>query len=121
MGNKELNEDTEWKEDDGKTPIWEYLKPGDKIQGVWVRTEENVGENNSNIYVLRQEDGSEIGFWGSTILDDRMSRHKIGEEVRVEYTGKKKSKTGGREYHTFKTAFRMVPFVEEGEEEEVPM
>jgi len=83
------------------------------VQGILVKTEENVGENNSMFYTLEKEDGSEIGVWGSTVIDSRFTTLKIGQEVKIEYKGKVKAKTGGREYKDYKIFKRPMKEVED--------
>lgn len=88
----------------GDSKTWKPEKAGDKIIGQYLAKKENVGENNSMMYMLEVEekDGSTevYGVWGSTVLDDRFIEVKIGEIVKVEYLGKKASK-GGRSFHAY--------------------
>ena len=84
------------------------------IQGIYVSKKENVGPNESNVYVLNVGD-KKIGIWGSTILDDRFKEIPLGCEVRIEYLGEQKTKKGNRTYQAYKVFYRPVPFKEVGD------
>ncbi|TAL21831.1 MAG: hypothetical protein EPN94_12160 [Nitrospirae bacterium] len=71
-----------------------------EIEGVYVSAKDNVGTNNSTIYTLRTKDG-EKSLWGSTLLDDRFNGIALGEEVKIVFLGKQKTKDGGRAYKNF--------------------
>lgn len=91
------------------------------IQGIYTNKKINVGDNKSNIYILTCEDKN-IGVWGSAVLDSRFEQIKLGEEVKIEYMGKKKSEKGGREYKDFRVFHRGLPFTEVGAgEKEIPI
>lgn len=65
---------------------WVYEKEGDSITGVLLKTEEDVGPNNSMMYHL-ESDGKPISVWGSTVLDQRMQFIQPGALVRITYKG----------------------------------
>lgn len=71
---------------------WNPEKAGDSIEGLLVDIESGVGPNESILYTLEVKGQGDISIWGSTVLDTRLKRTKIGEEVKVVYLGKKKSK-----------------------------
>lgn len=77
------------------------LAVGDSVEGVYVGIKQNVGPNNSNIYVLQAESGERVGVWGSTVIDARMETIAIGTGVAIEYTGLKSPKSGGKPYKDF--------------------
>ena len=81
-------------------PTWDFEKDKELI-GVYISKEENVGPNGSTIYNIQTEDGSTVGMWGSTLLDNRFKNIVIGEEIRVVYLGSAKSEKTGREYKNF--------------------
>ena len=108
---QEVNPDTE--------NMWNFREQK-TIQGVYVAKKENVGENNSNIYVLNTNDGKKIGVWGSVVLDSRFEQIQQGAEVKIEYLGKTKGEKGGREYHNYKVYQRAIPF-EEVESDDIPV
>jgi hypothetical protein len=74
---------------------------GDKVDGVYVDTKVNQGKDgNSAVHSIRKDDGSMANFWGTSALDDMISKCKPGDYIRVEYQGLAKSKNN-REYHTW--------------------
>jgi spore coat protein U-like protein len=85
--------------DSGDT--WDQAKP---IQGVYKRQLTNVGPNNSAQYVIDTTDG-EVAVWGSTVLDNKFESVPVGSEVRVEYLGMAKGKTG-KEYKDYKVQYK---------------
>ena len=96
-----------------QAPTWEFEKQK-TIEGVFVSKEENVGPNHSNLYTLELPDHSHLAVWGNTILDTRFKNLQPGDQVKIEYLGKKKSKKRkGAEYHDFEV-YHWTP--EEGEE-----
>ncbi len=81
--------------------IWKPDKPGDEVSGTLLHVKKGTGKyENSNIYTLDRQ-GGPINFWGTKILDDRMSVVQIGQQVRIIYEGIAKSKQG-QEYHQYK-------------------
>ncbi len=80
--------------------VWDKEEP---IEGTFVRTETNVGPNESNMYTIKTDSG-EVKVWGSTVLDDKLMSVPQGTFVRIEYEGKLKSKKGN-EYHGYKVFF----------------
>lgn len=71
--------------------VWKVEKEGDCVEGVLLRKQEKVGVNESMLYNL-EKDGSLIGVWGSTVLDDRMSFVAVGDYVRITFKGVQKNK-----------------------------
>lgn len=83
------------------SPSWDY-KTQPKFVGKFIGFDENVGPNNSKLYHFELEDGTEMSIWGSSVLDVRFSRLKIGEIVSIKYLGQKTSeKRKGSKYHDF--------------------
>ncbi len=80
-----------------------FWKPetNDFIAGIYLTKKTKFGENNANVYVLRQEDGTLISVWGSKVLDDKMSYRQEGEDIKIIYLGEKKGE-GTRKYHDYK-------------------
>ena len=111
MSPEEKAKDNTWREVNPDTAdMWDCEK--DKtIQGVYVAKKENVGKNNSNVYVLNVGD-TKVGVWGSVVLDSRFENIKQGSEIKIEYLGKKKADNGAREYKDFKVYQRALPFEE---------
>ena len=107
-------EENTWEEVSPDThDMWDF-RTKKTIQGVYVAKKENVGENDSNIYVLNVGD-EKVGVWGSAVLDGRFEQIAIGSEVKIEYLGKKTGEKGGREYHNFIVYRRPAPFQEVGD------
>ena len=94
-----------------ETEIWGPENGGDEISGVYLGVEHDVGENKSNLYTLEVEDGKTVAFWGSKVLDGKMSVVKIGQLVKVIFLGKV-SPEGGREYKDFDVFFKFAPSIE---------
>lgn len=92
------------------------FKEGQSVEGVLTEKEENTGSRgNSTLYTMERVDGEVIKFWGSTILDDRMSPVQIGEEVMIEFTGWDKNQQG-TEYKTWEV-YRDAEVVEAQDDE----
>lgn len=65
------------------------------VIGTYKAQKSNVGPNNSNMYMLREDgEDEDTGVWGSTVIDGRFDEIPIGSRVRVEYLGKKEGKRG---------------------------
>ena len=103
---------SDWIETGTTGDTWKPEKEGDTIQGVYKAKKENVGINESNIYVIQVE-GVETttGVWGSTVLDSRMEEVPIGSIVKIEFTGHEKGK-GPKPYKTFRVWFKEAPLKE---------
>ena len=91
----------EKKYSDVEQEFWSYEKEGDAIVGIYETNQENVGQNKSMLYLLRQPNGKIIGVWGSTVLDNKFKLIRLGDDIRVVYLGIVKP-TQGREYKDFK-------------------
>lgn len=101
---------------------WNYKEEGKgaTFKGTYVSKEDNVGENNSTVYSMENEQGEPVQIWGSTVLDTRFKNLKFGEEVGVEYLGEFPSPNRkGKTYHNFEVYHRERPMVKV--EEQVPM
>lgn len=92
---------SEWQVVSENTNTWDGEG---EIQGKYIRMNQNVGPNNSNQYVLTNEDG-EVAVWGSTVLDNKFSQIPQGAEVKVKYLGKERGKNGNQ-YKNYEIAFR---------------
>lgn len=93
--------------------VWKPENEGDKITGIFISKDENVGDFDSTIYHL-DVDGAPMSVWGSAALDPKMVGMKAGTLVEIEYTGKTPSKKG-EDTKLFKVS------VDDGKEEEVPV
>lgn len=90
---------------------WDY-KVDKEVTGVLVEKRSEVGPNLSMMYTLEQPDHTQIGVWGSNVLDGKMKAVEIGEEVRIVYKGMAKSEKTKRSYHDFTVFHRPVPMKE---------
>jgi hypothetical protein len=87
---------------------WDRTKP---VQGLLLEKKTDVGDNNSNLYVIETADGN-VSVWGSAVLDNKFSNIKVGTEVKVEYVGKQTNPKTKREYNDFKVYSRELPMTE---------
>lgn len=88
--------------------VWDFQNDKE-IEGVLISKEENVGPNESWMYRIQKADGTELGVWGNTVLDGRLKKIEVGEEIRLVYLGKLKSPKTNREYHSFDVFHRAAP------------
>ena len=72
-----------------------------ELIGTFIKKEEHIKPNDSNIYTFKNLKGEEVCFWGNTLLDSRLATAEIGDLFKIVYLGKAKSKDGQREYHNF--------------------
>lgn len=88
----------------GDQPIFEFEEEGDSIVGVLTEVRDEVGAHKSKMYIIEnREDNVEYAVWGTTVLDRRLSRAVIGDQIGIVYLGKKKPKAGGKPYDNFDT------------------
>lgn len=102
----------EWKTAGVAGDTWDKSEP---VQGVYLRKEENVGPNKSNIYVLKTKTG-DTTVWGGTVIDSRFQEIPTGAEVRITSLGVTTGKTG-KEYNDFKVEYREVPMTDTSDEQ----
>lgn len=97
---------SDWIESGSSGESWKPEKEGEEIIGRYVAKKENVGINNSNVYVL-DVDGSDepVKVWGSTVLDSRFEEIRIGYDVKIEFLGHKKGKSP-KPYKDFKVMYK---------------
>lgn len=111
--------ENDWK-DAGAGNVWDFKSEGDGavFQGIYMSREENVGENNSNLYTFKDNKGELVSIWGTSLLDIRFKNLQFGEEVKITYKGEMPSeKRKGKTYHLFEVLHRM-PVFENDEPEE---
>src|SRR3990172_8385810 len=72
---------------------WDFLQ-NPVLEGEFIEVKTDVGTNKSNMYTLKVDDGSEVQFWGSTVLDNQMKVIETGEQIKIHYLGKAKGKRG---------------------------
>ncbi len=87
--------------EDIKSEFWNPEKENDSVSGIYLSSQDGVGENKSMVYNLEQPDGKVISVWGSVVIDSKMKLVKIGEDIRVVFLGLEKPEKG-REYKNYK-------------------
>ena len=87
---------------------------GDVLEGVYIQKKEDVGVNHSKVYEIQMsgEEAQVISVWGSTVLDSKMTKVTIGEEVKITFVGMETPKSGGKDYKLFKVQHRVAPMAE---------
>ena len=98
------------------SPAWDFDEKKELV-GLFISKEENVGENNSNLYTFELLDHSHYAVWGTTVLDIRFKNLKFGEEVKVVYLGKKPSPTRKGQFYRDFDVFHRMPSFEKVDEE----
>lgn len=79
---------------------WDFKNGAKTVSGVFVEKRTNLGPKNSTMYILEQPDGSLVGVWGSIAINTKFDNVQIGDEVKIDYLGMTKSKSGNS-YHNF--------------------
>lgn len=88
--------------------IFLFEKAGDVFEGVYIRTSDNIGPNESKVHVF-QVGQERVGVWGSSALDTRMATAKAGFMTRVRFESLAIAQKSGREYRDFKVFQRKEP------------
>ena len=84
------------------TETWNKdLNPGDKLEGVFVKTEQFENEfGKTEKYVIETSDGKKMGVFSSASLSRQFNNVPVGSYVWIEYKGKESSK-GGRSVNVY--------------------
>lgn len=77
-----------------------FEEENQSVAGKYLSMSQEVGENNANVYNIETEDGIK-SIWGTTVLDQKMSLLKIGDDIKIIYLGKVKPEKG-KTYHDYK-------------------
>src|SRR5512133_815597 len=85
-------EDEQWIET-GQSVSWDEQE---ELIGIFVRLKTKVGVHASNVYVVRKDDGSEVGIWGSTVINGRFEEIPVGSKISIQANGEVKSKSGSK-------------------------
>ncbi|MAH46466.1 hypothetical protein CMI37_11580 [Candidatus Pacearchaeota archaeon] len=80
---------------DGLTQAWKPELKGQSVEGKLTGVKTGLGSNDSTLYEL---DEGKTSFWGSTVLDRKMSYVKEGDRVKIEYLGMVENPKNGRTY-----------------------
>lgn len=81
---------------------WKPTVDGSQIEGVYIKMQEDVGVNKSNLYSIETPTEGVVNVWGSAILDQRMGVIKVGSKVRITYKGLGEAKGGQNAPKLFK-------------------
>lgn len=98
-----MNNNDQWVEI-GRVPTWNF-KEDKELKGTYIAIEEGVGLKETNLFKIQKEDGSVIGVWGNTMINDTFQKIRIGDAVKIVYLGMEESKNG-RSYHSFRIYHR---------------
>ena len=81
--------------------MWDFTEK-ETLEGYYIDKNEDVGPNHSNVYQVETDDGQKVQFWGTTVLDSQFDSVRVGERVKVVYTGLVDSpKRKGKQYKNF--------------------
>lgn len=68
------------------------------LEGTLVEKEEGVGKMNSTVYRFKTATGDDVSFWGSKVLDDKLTDvekfYGMGAKIRIRFNGMVKGKSG---------------------------
>lgn len=90
------------------SPTWDREEP---IEGEYIEFKQNVGPNESFLYMIETKDGK-VGVWGSTTLDTKFTDISLHSKVRIEPLGPVKSEKTGRTYLDFKVLYKEPEYKE---------
>jgi len=93
------------------TDLWDFDK-NNVLEGVFIEKKTDVGPNNSNIYVIKTDEGK-FSVWGNTVLDSRLDGFVKGEEIKIEYKGMTPSQRTGKEYKDYDIYHRPLEKVDD--------
>ena len=72
---------------------WKPQATNESIEGIFIKAEPNVGTNKSMLYSIDVK-GKPWAVWGSAILDPKMVAVKLGDLIKIVFTGKGEAKGG---------------------------
>jgi len=75
--------------------VFVFKKTGDSIEGIYEEKETGQLYGN-NVYKIKQEKGSTFIVFGTSVLDTLMNSKKIGDKIKIVYTGNKDNKKKGQ-------------------------
>lgn len=100
----------------GQSASWDEQEV---LIGKYVRMKTNVGTHNSNVYVIRKEDSSELGVWGSTVINGRFEEIPVGSMIKIESLGEAKSKQGTK-YKDYRIMYKPPVVIDPFDEVQEP-
>ncbi len=86
---------------DVEQEFFKFEKENDFVAGIYLSMQPNQGSNKEIVYNIEASDGKIQSFWGSTVLNQKMSLVRIGDDIKIIYLGKVKPDKG-KEYHNYK-------------------
>ena len=93
------------------TPTWDRENT---IEGEYIKLQQEVGPNESNLMTIRLKDGTEVGVWGSTTLDTKFVDIPLHSQIKIEPLGKVHSEKTGRDYLDFDVFYKEPEFKQAG-------
>lgn len=75
-----------WQEQEGMN-FKDWEKEGEEVMGKLKEKLENFGENNSDVYIIEQENGKIVSVWGTGFLTNLMKEVKDGDKIKIVYEG----------------------------------
>lgn len=92
----------EKKYEDIEAEFWSPEKENDAVVGIYLSSQDEVGENKAMVYNLEQPNGKIVSIWGSKVLDQKMKLVKFGDDIRIVFLCEKKAEKGNRTYKDYK-------------------
>ena len=71
---------------------WDFKKDG-ILRGYFVKKIEDIKPNNSNVYVFKVSEKTEVGIWGTTQLDKLLEKAEKGKAYEIKLVGEKPLKS----------------------------
>ena len=95
---------SEWKKTESQ--IFKFEKEGDTIEGILLSKEQGKTYGN-DVYKIKLENGDIKTVFSTTVMASEMSCVKVGQSVKIVYTGEKEnSKTGQEPIKQFDVYFK---------------
>ncbi len=89
----------------GSGNSWKPENAGDTIIGTYIGKKENVGLNNSNVYLTKEDNNEDAtSVWGSSVLDNKFEEIPLNSRVKIEFLGRVKGKSP-QPYKDFKVLY----------------
>lgn len=79
--------------------FWQHTETPD-IEGRLLEKQQDVGPNNSMLYVLQTGQGP-VSIWGTSVLDRLLAKVAIGSDIKIIFLGERTSPKSGRTFKAF--------------------
>ena len=107
---------TEYKNEQNPTIDWKVDKT---LEGVYVSTKNvTTTKGETKIHTVEKKGGKNIDVWTNTMLGNFFGNIPEGTEIKLEYLGKEKGKSGN-EYHNFKLEYDKDTMPQQSPQEKV--